>query len=236
MPDLEHDLRALAVHADWPATPDLAAKVTARLAEVPAAATRPARSVRRRRPRRRVSLVVVAVLLLAPATALALPGPRHAILEALGLRHVTVERVPFAPAGHDPRLGELTPPAQVARRAGATPLTPAVLGPPDRVYVLGRVVTFVYDREHLLLAQAGGRLQRETLHKVTSVDARIRRVRVAGRAGIWLPASHAYEWGDATGPLVRSGSALVWERDGRVLRLEGARSLRAALRVAASVR
>jgi hypothetical protein len=53
---------------------------------------------------------------------------------------------------------------------------------------------------------------------------------------VWLPAGHVYNWTDETGPTVRSGAALIWERDGRVLRLEGPRSLRDALRVAETVR
>jgi hypothetical protein len=60
-------------------------------------------------------------------------------------------------------------------------------------------------------------------------------VTVGDAAGLWLPSPHAYMWADATGPLVRSGSALVWERGDLVLRLEGARSLREALAVARSV-
>jgi hypothetical protein len=237
MPDLERELRALRAEVDWPPTPDLAGAVVARLPERPARAPRHRRAgLRPRLPRRRLALALAAALLLIPSAAMALPGPRHAILDALGLRHVAVERRPRVPAAHDPRLGDRTTLAGAARAAGATPLLPAALGRPDRVYVVGQIVTVLYDREHLLLAQAGGRLHTDILEKVISVDDRIRRVRVAGRPGVWLPGRHAYQWTDQTGGLVRSGSALVWERAGRVLRLEGSRSLRDALRIAASVR
>jgi hypothetical protein len=233
MPDLERELRALGADVDWPATPDLAGAVVARLPE-----RAPRRRVPRlpRAPRRRLALALAAALLLIPSAAMALPGPRHAILDALGLRHVTVERRPRVPAAHDPRLGDRTTLAGAARIAGATPLLPTVLRRPDRVYVVGRIVTVLYDDEHLLLAQAGGRLHADMLQKIISVDDRIRRVRVAGRAAVWLPERHAYQWTDETGGLVRSGAALIWERDGRVLRLEGTPSLAEALRVAASVR
>jgi hypothetical protein len=228
MPDLERELRALGGELAWPATPDLAASVTARLPARPAHAPRPRR--------RRLVLALAAALVLIPSAAMAVPGPRHAILEALGLRHVKVERRPRVPTGHDPRLGERTTLAGAARATGGPLLLPAALGPPDRVYVLGAIATVLYDGPHLLLAQAGGGLPGDMLEKVISFDDKIRRVRVAGRAGVWLASNHVYHWTDDTGPLVRSGAALIWERGGRVLRLEGPTSLRAALRVAETVR
>jgi hypothetical protein len=229
MPDLERELRALGAEAQWPATPDLAGAVVARLPARASAAPR-----RGRRPRRLVA-ALVAALLLVPAGAFALPGPRHAILDALGLRHVTVERRPRLPTGHDPKLGDRTTLDRAARRAGFRPLLPAALRPPDRVYILGAIVTVLYDREHLVLAQADGRLNADMLEKFTTIDAKIRRVRIGADHGIWLPAPHVYQWTDATGGPVRSGSALVWEHHARILRLEGARSLRDALRVARTV-
>jgi hypothetical protein len=228
MPDLEHQLRALAADVAWPPTPDLAGAVVARLPARPQA--------HRRRRSRRLVAALCAALVLVPSAAMALPGPRHAILDALGLRHVTVERRPAVPAGHDPRRGDRTTLAGAARSAGARPLLPAALGAPDRVYVVQQIVTVLYDRPRLLLAQAGGRLHADLLHKVIAVDDHVRRVRVAGRPGVWLPEDHVYRWTDETGPLVRSGAALVWERDGRILRLEGPRTLAAARAVARTVR
>jgi hypothetical protein len=229
MPDLERELRALGAEVAWPATPDVASAVGARLAQRPAPR-------RRRAPRRRLVIALAAALLLVPSAAMAFSGPRHAILEALGLRHVTVERRPRVPTGHDPRLGDRTTPAAAARVAGGPLLLPAALGAPDRVYVVGRIVSVLYDDEGLLLAQAAGGLHADMLEKIISFDDKIQRVRVAGRPGVWLPADHVYHWTDDTGPPVRSRAALIWERGGRVLRLEGPRSLRDALAVAATVR
>jgi hypothetical protein len=225
MPDLEHDLRALAAEVEWPATPNLARRWN-QMATPPVAI----------RLHRRLLVALAAALLLVPSAALALPAPRHAILDALGLRHVRVERRPTVPVGHDPHLGARTTAAGAARALGGAPLLPAALGAPDRLYAIGSIVTAVYDRDHVLLAQAGGALQGDILRKVVSVDDRVRRVRVAGRPGLWLAAGHAYAWTDATGGPVRSGAALVWERDGRVLRLEGPRSVRTALRLAETIR
>ena len=235
MRDLEQGLRELAGDVVWPQTPDLAAVVTSRLAAAdPARAPLPASQPRRRRARR-LAVAVLAALVAVPAAALALPGPRHAILETLGLAHVTVERRPTVPAGAAPRPGPRTTLAAAARAVGFAPLVPAALGPPDRVQVDHGVVTLVYEPAGLLLAQARGGLQREVLRKIVSMDAAIRAVRVGDHRGIWLSAGHDYGWTDATGPLVRSGPALVWEQRGTVLRLEGARSQAAARRIGASV-
>lgn len=235
MGDVEQSLRELAGKAAWPDTPDLATAVRARLdAPVP-----PAARSGILRPwagrRRRLLVAVLAALAALPAAALALPGPRHAILETLGLRHVTVQRRPGAPSGAGPRLGTRATLASAPRLAGFAAQVPAALGPPDRVFVNQGIVTLLYEPEHVLLAQARGTLEREVLRKVISVDARIRPVRVNGHRGIYLPARHEYLWTDATGPPVRSGPALVWEQDGRVLRLEGARSLAAAVAIAETV-
>jgi hypothetical protein len=232
VPELEQRLRLLAAEAAWPATPDLAGAVVAALPSAPVATPRP----RLRLPRRRLALALVAAMLLLPAAALALPGPRHAILDALGLRHVRIERRATPPRAYDPKLGRLVSLARATHAGGFTATYPAALGPPDRAYLLGAIVSYVYDKPHVLLAQAVGDVPQDVvLHKVLSVDQTARRVRVGGRPGVWLPEHHAYEWSDATGPLVRSGTALVWERGDRTLRLEGARTLAQALRIARSV-
>jgi hypothetical protein len=236
--DLIAELHALRADVDWPATPDLAAAVGARLeaVEVRGAprAWRP-RLVPRRRAR--LAAALVAALLLLPAAALAVPASRHAILDALGLRHVTVERRTTPPPARDPRLGDRTTLSRAARAAGFTPRTlTAIARPPDRVYLRGDIITLVYAREHLLLAQAGGRLPREVLHKILGVGDIARGVTIEGAPGLYLKDPHRYQWFDATGSVVRSGPALVWERDGLVLRLEGAPSQARAVTLAASAR
>jgi hypothetical protein len=233
MRDLDQALRELAGDMAWPPTPDLAAAVSARLR-----AGAPAEPPRRRiwqRPRR-LAVALLAALVALPAAAFALPGPRNAILETLGLRHVTVERRPGPPAGASPRPGTRTTLAAVPRSAGFVPRVPAALGRPDRVFADRRIVTFEYVAERLLLAQARGTLDRAILRKIVGVGTNVRAVSINGRPGIWLRSPHDYAWTDATGPPVRSGPALVWEQAGLVLRLEGARSQAAAQRIAASVR
>jgi hypothetical protein len=236
MPDLRDDLRALSADVAWPATPDLAAAVTARLAQAPAPAGHHRRRRALRRPR--LALVLAAVLLALPAAALAVTPTRHAILDALGLRHVTVERRTHPRRGAvDERLGASTTLAAAARAAGFAPLVPRRLGAPDHVHRLGRVITITYDAPpRVLLAEAPGEGPRpETLTKIIAMDDRAARTTVGGHPALWLGSPHGYQWSDATGPVVRSGPALVWERDGVVLRLEGPRSLAQARSIAASV-
>jgi hypothetical protein len=235
MPDIERALRELADDAAWPPTPDLAAAVTTRLSAGPAHVSAKSPRSRGRRPRRLVVALLAALVVTVPAAAFALPGPRRAILETLGLRHVTVEQRPQLPAGAAPRLGARTTLAGAPRLAGFVPRVPAALGPPDRVFVNKGIVTLQYEPGRLLLAQARGELDRAILGKIVGVDRRIQQVRVNGHPGIYLAAPHDYFWTDATGPPVRSGPALVWEQDGLVLRLEGARSPAAARRIAQSV-
>ena len=89
--DLDAALADLAAALEFPPTPDLAAAVSARLAEAPA---RPARS----RPRlphlagwRRLAAAGLAAVLLAAAVLVASPGTREAVARRLGLRGVGVE-------------------------------------------------------------------------------------------------------------------------------------------------
>jgi hypothetical protein len=231
VPDLRDDLRVLAADVAWPPTPDLAAAVPAWPAQTAGTAAPPRRH-------RRLAVVLAALLLALPATAMAITPTRHAILDALGLRHVTVERRAHPQRGAvDPRLGRATTLAAAARDAGFTPLVPRRLGAPDHVHRLGSIITLTYDApSHVLLAQARGDGPRpEMLHKIIAIDDRAARTTVNGRAALWLGAPHSYQWSDATGPVVRSGPALVWERDGIVLRLEGVDDLGRARAIAASV-
>jgi hypothetical protein len=253
MADLRDDLRALSADVAWPPTPDLTTpflhptreKGSDPFLQSPREkGSDPLLQAMRRKAagrwaRRRRLVVAVALLVLAlPAAALAITPTRHAILDALGLRHVTVERR-LAPrrGAVDPRLGQATTLAAAARAAGFTPLVPRRLGAPDHVHRLGSIITFTYDRpEDVLLAQARGEGPRpEMLIKIIAIDDRAARTTVDGRPALWLGAPHSYQWSDATGPVVRSGPALVWERDGTVLRLEGVRTLARARAIAASV-
>ena len=102
MRDLHEELTALSV--EWPATPDLAAAVIARL-EAPAPAPRPARA---RAPRAWRPALAYALAALAAGFALTMaasPDARSAVLEWLGLKSVKIER--REPSAPPPRPGKL---------------------------------------------------------------------------------------------------------------------------------
>jgi hypothetical protein len=153
MSELEQALVELGRELELPPTPDLAAAVRQRLEARPA--------LRRPFVRRRVVLVFAA-LAIAIGAAFAVPPARTAILEFLGLRGATIERVeelpdapaepaPQEPAGEAPpillpdvagllpgfdvdQLGERATLAEARARAGFELVVPGALGEPDLVY------------------------------------------------------------------------------------------------------
>jgi hypothetical protein len=178
------------------------------------------------RRRRRLLLAVACALLAVPAAAAAV---------WLGLRHVEVQvrRGPLPPPAN-PVLGRRVSLAAAERIAGFRPLLPPALAG-GRVYVDGARISIVRGR--LLLAQVEGHMDTMLLKKIVGTTGGVERVRVGGHRGLWFPVAHAYLWLDRRDRVredtpVRSGPALVWEQGERVLRLEGARSRRRALRVA----
>jgi len=140
MPELEARLRALAADVEWPPTPDLERAVRAR----PAARAPAGRS----RRRRLLAALLAALVLLPAAGAVAFPRARADVLEWLGLRNVTVRRVPAPPPAARPELeadlGRLVTLARAERAAGFAAALPAALGPPDRVRLGARRISLVY--------------------------------------------------------------------------------------------
>jgi hypothetical protein len=148
--DLERALADLAAALEFPPTPDLAAAVTARLGEAPAAAP-PGPAARARRwlaglaGWRRLAAAGLAVLLLAAAVLVASPGTREAVARRLGLRGIGVElggppppTVTTTPGGRlELGLGDRVTLEEARRRVDWPVLVPAAagLGPPDAVYV-----------------------------------------------------------------------------------------------------
>jgi hypothetical protein len=210
--DLEATLAGLSSHVEWPETPDLAARVRARLDETPApVALRPRRSAfrPRLRPRLRVAAVLLVVLLVAGTLAV-LPGPRAAIAGFLGIGPVRITRDPGAvlpPAvpsqlGEGLGLGRRVTVGQALAATGRPVPVPARLGAPDAVWldetVPGGAVTIVYRPRPglpadgptglgLLLTQLPGRIERAIyLKKVASAGTTVREVRVGTAAGLWI--------------------------------------------------
>ena len=201
--------------------------------------------------------MLAALVLIPAAGAVAFPGARNDVLEWLGLRHVKVERVPTPPPGARPELeddlGQLVPAGEAVTRAGFEPLIPEELGPPDRTRELGQRISLVYEPRDglpklpgmdagLIITQTRGGIRTEYLRKLVFGGTNVRRVNVAGRPGAFISGgTHAYIY-EAPGGAVEqdhpllAGPTLIWEQDGRVLRLEGDVDRATALRIARSMR
>jgi hypothetical protein len=221
MPELEHDLRALAAHVELPAERDLWPAVQARLGD--------------RRPTRwlRVAVVAAAVFAAAIGIAFAVPPARGAILRFLGLEGVTITRVeklpPVARAGGV--AGVQTTLAGAAATLHFRPLLPDI-GLPDRIYVdlSNQAVLLLYGNPLRLRLEE---TQLGVFTKIVSVHEGVERVSVGDEPGVWLPDAHVID--DLFGQPRLSGSALLWEHDGVTMRLEGRLTKAQALEIARSV-
>lgn len=204
---LESRLRALADDA-FPPTPDLAGRWGA------STGRQPAKSARRRR---RWVAGAVAALLAIPAAvgAVELWGP-----ENVGLR--SVETLPPPPRAGKPTGDRVASLAAAAARAGFAPTVPGfVRAAPSDIRVRRGVVTFRAGR--VTVTELEGRL---FLGKTLGPGTDAERVVVDGEEGWFISgARHDVVVESAAGTAVlprrRAGAALVYERDGVVIRVEG---------------
>lgn len=247
--NVEQLLRSAAANADWPATPDIASAIERHTSADPA--------LNRARARitagsmfgwRRPLALAFAVLLIACGSAAAVPGIREPVLDWLGLRSVHIERVPRAlPEGPGARLalGRRTTLAAARPRLGFAPLVPNGLGSPAVYYDAfppGGALSLVYRNGHVLLTELQGKLVHPFFFKFIRPGTRVDRVRIAGGRGLWIHGElHQYGYADRTGRLLTdsvrtAGDVLLWRHGDLLLRLEGARSKPAALRIARSAR
>ncbi|HEV2774032.1 MAG TPA: hypothetical protein VGV90_00425, partial [Solirubrobacteraceae bacterium] len=235
MADLHDALTRMAGETRWPPTPALAEAVRAKIEAQP--------EVGRRRGARRPLLAALLALVVGGGV-LASPGVGSDLLERLGLRNATVQRVERLPPtalGGSLRLGRRHSLASARRVAGFPLLRPAALGPPREVYVDDGVVSFVYRARSgrpMLFTQVPGRAGRY-VQKFVTEDTR--RVRVAGAPALLLSGPHAVFF-DARGGGTRVQEArlakntLMWERNGLLLRLEAEQPVGELIRIARSVR
>jgi hypothetical protein len=242
MRELEDRLRGMAADGGlFPPTPGISAAVATRLR-----AERAGRRAGRRMSRRTLAVALAALLLIPAAAVAAVPSTRHAVLDWLGLRHVKVERTTTQPVpgpAANPLLGTRTTLAAARAQVDFDVLIPAALGDPDTVYTRpnppGGAVVLVYRRVQLTELQ--GKHSQQFLQKMLGPDAKVHRVRVDGARGVWITGRpHGVLYADRNGQfrdetLQLAGDTLIWERDGLVLRIEGARSKADALRIATSV-
>jgi hypothetical protein len=236
--ELEQRLLALGAALDVPPAPDLVPAVLTGL---------PARRRRARRPAGRVLAVAFATVLLLAGVAMAVPASRDAILRAIGLRGVSIQRVPRLPpippaaqTGARLRLGRPIAVARIRRAAGFAPLLPpraadAYIGhdvPGGRVSILiGRV----------LITEFRGASQ-PIIFKTIDPGTTMEVTRVDGAQGVYLSgAPHEVLYAAANGQIrtdrVRlAGNVLIWQHKRVIVRIEGTHTLAQALAIARSLR
>jgi hypothetical protein len=147
---------------------------------------------------------------------------------------------------------------QARTRAGFPMLLPSNsdLGAPDHVFFLdfpsGGTVTLVWGPRPGYAADANGVgvvitefkaiVDAEVWEKMVFGDTSVERTQVGGQSALWISGGeHTFFYRDASGRRVDStlrvvGDTLVWERDGLVLRVEGAPSLPAAVKIGQSLK
>jgi len=253
MRDLHQELTALSV--EWPATPDLAGAVAARLA----AGEEPVR----RRPRLPAWRPALAYGLAAIAATFAIvmaasPDARSAVLEWLGLKSVKVERrEPTAPPPRPGRLGSglgLGTPATLgeARDRAAFLRLPAAegLGRPDAIYLGGRNVSLVYGKRPgytragttgaaVLVQEFPARVE-PFIEKTLGAGSRLERLRVRGDPAYFITGAHGFAYESEDGVLFEeqrlAGNTLLVERaDGLLIRIEGDLERDRAVAIAESI-
>lgn len=226
MTELELELRDLALALDFPETPDLTGRVRARLAAPPP------------RNRRRALVLVLATLVVALCAALAVPQARTAILDWLGLRGVSVERVPTQPTAPvrpvDYGLGPLVDLNEAQDRATFDVLVPDITSDEVRFTeaLPGGQVAFVWLDEdgglEALLTEFRSDLDTEFVEKMAGPDTVVERFALDGEPALWLTgAPHGFTYRNASGDIREetlrlAGPTLLWQRGPTILRLEGA--------------
>lgn len=251
MTDLERELLALGDEIAWPATPELAAAVSARIAAEPRRPARRGLRLPQLHPRLATAVAAALVAILALGILFAAsPGVRATVRDWLGIgsvRITRVERLPDLSPARGLGLGDRVTLATAERGIG-TVATIRALGRPDAVYYDGTVprrATLVYlERPGLPNGRAGvGALLDEIVggdqlifvEKLVAGHVPIKQVDVNGAHGYFIEGDHALQLPDELHPRL-AGNTLVWERDAVTYRLETALGLRGALALARSVR
>ena len=251
MPERSFDDAALdrllaSVAPEWPATPDLAGAVAARLAAGARAPRRPAPW--------RLALVAALLLLLLAAGAVAAGALGVGPLRILFAESLPPATVPNTPLGTRLGLGERLSPAEAESFAALPLAVPADLGDPEAVYLSGTgIVSMLWGPREglpampqtgagLLLMFIPGDLDPGMVSKiVVESRASVAPVSVGGADGFWISgAPHVFRYllpggseGQVTSRLV--GDALVWQAGELVVRIESAAGRDATIGLAESM-
>ena len=231
---LERDLRTLA--RGFPEVPALA----------PGVLTAVERASARRRRRRLAGALVVALVLLVPASAVAVsPDLRDRVLDAFGLRNVRIERVRHLPSvagdARELKLGTQVSLQRAQAALGARVGPPAALGAPDGIFedpLQGGVdVTFLYrpstvaarlgPRQRVLVSAIRGTLDEKVLGKTLAQATRAKRLRIDGGPALLITGPPHIVVVFRRGNVLYAtytrlaGTTLLWQRGNLLVRVEG---------------
>ncbi|CAN5829396.1 hypothetical protein BH24CHL6_BH24CHL6_00700 [soil metagenome] len=238
--DLEVALTEMAGYFEYPATPDLASRVSIKLTE-PAAHFdwRPFGFGRRRFPSSLLTALVGVLLVTGSVIAV-----------GIGLRGLGITFVDEPPPASDElHLGERLTLAEAQARVSYRILLPDEgLGQPDEVFLdtqpAVEQVSLVYRRNggiELLLTQFVASPDVEVATKLIGPVTTVEPVSVAGTAGLWIEGEpHVLLYRNSEGSQLEDrvrlvGNVLLWQRGELTLRLEGVSSRDEAMRLAESV-
>jgi hypothetical protein len=215
MAEFDRQLEQLGAHLDYPPTPPIAQTVALRLQEDDGA-TQAHRGVAWRPRTARVAVLAAALLLLlAGGVVAAVPTARHALLDLVGLRGATVERVPALPDGVESHLRDVLGASTTLESAtdslGFRPLLPTRLGEPNGIFATqpgdlappGGELSLTYAPRPglpeskytgvgLLVNEVNGELAPMFFGKFMPPGSRIVRLRIDGYSAAWLEGLHGF--------------------------------------------
>lgn len=234
--DLDRELTELSVA--WPPTPPLAEAVGGRL-----------HAAGPRRRWRRALMPTSAIIVTAGVLTFGVSAQaRTAVLEWLGLKSVRIERQEPSRAAQAGRGLGLGGRVSLERARAAVPFTvrvPSALGTPDAVHLAaGPRVSLVYapgpGRPRLLVQQLEATAT-PLIEKSAGAATTVERLTIDGAPAYFLRGAHGFALLDRRGAAVYesqrlAGNTLLFDRDGVLVRIEGAISRASAARVARSLR
>lgn len=256
--ELEQRLRLVGADIDWPATPDLARRVGARVS-IKAAARRPWFQSRWALAAAAVVLSLVALTAYTPT--------REAIAGWINL-HTIITRVnalptpspqPSGPLGERLGLGRPTTLEDAQKSVSWKILVPASLGRPDEVYLQlppdgppQGEVTLVYKARPgiptsgrtgvaVLITEANGKVDTDFFGKMLGPGTTLEDVTINGHGGYWIAGEpHVFFFIDADGnfrdeTLRLATNTLLIDDGGTVIRIEGDLTKAQALEIDASL-
>jgi hypothetical protein len=255
VPDVEQQLLELGGRLDWPATPNLAARVRYRVAE-------PGRAWYQSR------WAIAAVALLIALAALFVYSPTRDVIARWFNLHANIQRtehpptpspLPPGPLGTRLGLGASTT-LEAARADVKWKITvPKSLGEPDEVYLQfppdgpsQGEVTLVYSARpgipvsgetgvSVLVTEARGAVEKGFFGKMLGSDTTLVEVQVNGHPGYWIAGKpHVFFFADANGQfrnetLRLATNTLIFDNGGTVVRIEGDLTKAQALEIAKSL-